>query len=152
MNNLIAYYTRTGTCKSISEEICKLMEDCEIDEIIDEIDYSGIIGWLKAGYNETRKKQTTITYKKNACSFDTVVIVTPVWANGMTPAIREYIKKELNGFKTLYIISSCLGSSSIKISAQTAKTVEIAQQTFCITKKEKNRSQVIKEITRLLSK
>jgi len=152
MNNLIAYYTRTGTCKNISEEICELLEDCEIDEIIDKTDYNGFIGWIKAGYNETRKKEATITYKKNACSYDNVVIITPVWANGMTPAIREYIKKELNGFKTLYIISSCMISSSTKISSQTAKTVEIAQQTFCITKKEKNRSQVIKEITQLLSK
>lgn len=152
MTNLITYYSRTGTCKKLSEEIAKTLSVCDIDEIIDEKDYSGLIGWFKAGFYEARKKEAVISYKKNASSYDNVLLITPVWAGGMTPAARQYIKKELKGFNTLYILSVCMGSKSTKVADTVSKNYELASNTWCISGAEKNKDQIINEITKLLSK
>ncbi|MBN2853664.1 MAG: hypothetical protein JXQ23_13090 [Clostridia bacterium] len=152
MSNLIVYYTRTGTCKKVCEELASQLESCDIDELIDETNYSGFIGWLKAGYRESTKKEAKINYKKNASTYDNVLVITPVWAGGMTPAARQYIKKELNGFKNLYILSVCLGSNSKKVAETVLKSNEIAKGTFCINNKENNKEAVLKEIAELLGK
>lgn len=152
MSNLIVYYTRTGTCKKLSEEISELLGNCDFDELIDKTSYKGLIGWIKAGYHESIKRQAEISYKKNASSYDNVLVITPVWAGGMTPATRMYIQKELNGFKNLYVLSVCLGSDSKKVAETVQKANELAKGTFCISKKEENKESVVREIVELLGK
>ncbi|MCK5811347.1 MAG: flavodoxin family protein [Clostridiales bacterium] len=152
MTSLLVYYSRTGSCKKLSKEISQLLSSCDIDEIIDEKNYSGLLGWPKASFNEITKKETVISYKKNASSYDNVLVITPVWAGGMTPATRQYIKKEMNGFKNLYILSVCRGSNSKNMAASTAKNYGLATQTWCITQSEKNKDQVLGKIIELLGK
>lgn len=152
MKNLITYYSRTDTCKNLSNEISEKIDNCEIDQITDNTNYSGFIGWLKAGKNEIRKKTTEIAYKKNANLYDNVLVITPVWAGGMTPAARMYLKKEFNNFNNLYILSVCLGAKSTQVAKSVSEAFEIAQKTFCITKKENNHANVVNEIVSLLSK
>ncbi len=152
MTNLITYYSRTGTCKKLSEEISLLLSNCNTDEIFDDKNYSGLLGWPKAGFSELSKKETVISYKKNASSYDNILLITPVWAGGMTPAARQYIKEEMKGLKNLYILSVCMGSNSKKIADTVANKYKFTKKAWCITGLEKNKEQIMDEITKLLGK
>jgi hypothetical protein len=65
-----------------------------MEEIIDQKNRSGPIGWLTAGKDARKGSETLIApIKKNPANYDLIVIGTPNWASRITPAIRTYLKK-----------------------------------------------------------
>jgi flavodoxin len=96
---LVVFYSRTGTTKKIAEEISHLLQ-CDIEEIIDNKDRSGIKGFMTGGRDAMARNLTEIKeIIKNPGDYDIVVIGTPVWAANMTPAIRTYISNNKEKFK-----------------------------------------------------
>ena len=73
MKTLVVYYSRTGNTKKIAEEIAQKL-GADTEELIDQ------------------KNLTEIdTLIKNPDDYDVVIIGTPIWAGGITPAIRTYL-------------------------------------------------------------
>lgn len=104
MNNvLIVYFTRTGNSKKIAEQI-SIKLNCEVDEIIDQKKWKGIRGFLKGGLNSICEKTTKISYVKNPKDYDILIIVSPVWATKVPPAIRTYIVENINSMKKYALI------------------------------------------------
>ncbi|MCK4533092.1 hypothetical protein KAU39_04845 [bacterium] len=93
MKTLVLFYSMTGKTGKIANEIAvKLNSD--IEEIFDKKNRNGIFGHLAAGKDAVLKKFTEIEeVKKDLSQYDLVIIGTPVWAHGMTPAIRTYLSK-----------------------------------------------------------
>ena len=109
MKTLVVYYSRTGNTRAIGKAIAKKLK-ADLDEIIDLKKRSGRVGWLRAGYDSTRRKSTRISAKINPESYDTIVIGTPIWNNNMTPAVRTYISDhDLNGKNLAFF---CTGGGS----------------------------------------
>lgn len=98
---LVVYYSRTGTTRKLAQDIAIALS-CDIEEIIDEKDRSGIKGFMSGGRDAMRRELTRIKpIEKNPSNYDIVVIGTPVWAANMTPAIRTYIKQNKENFKNV---------------------------------------------------
>ncbi len=98
MKVLIAYYSRSGVTRSVSEMLAAELRakgaEATVEEIIDTKDRSGITGWLGGGKDATLKKETTIApVKADVASFDLVAIGTPVWAWTAAPAARTFAKQ-----------------------------------------------------------
>jgi len=89
---LVVFYSKSGTTKKLAEELAKCLK-ADIDGIIDKKSRSGPIGFLTAGRDAMKKKETEIEYKLNPEKYDLVVIGTPVWGGSLTPAVRTYLKK-----------------------------------------------------------
>jgi len=92
MKILVAYYSRTGTTRTVGEAIAKEL-DADCDEIVDLKKRAGLrpIRFLIAGRDAMSKKLTSIRFERSADDYDLIVIGTPVWAGKMTPAVRTYL-------------------------------------------------------------
>jgi len=106
MKTLVAYYSRTGNTKYVAEKIAEYL-NAETCEVFDKKGRKGRLAFLTGGYESIRKKLTEIEMLKTVDNYDFIIIGSPVWANGITPAIRTFIhqndfsKKQIACFVTL---------------------------------------------------
>jgi flavodoxin len=109
VKNLIAYYTRTGNTKFVSEIIAKQL-DADIEEVVDQKKRAGPIGWINAGKDSKQENETQINPTKyTPKDYELIIISTPVWAWRPTPAIRSYINKNDLSGKKIALILTCDG-------------------------------------------
>lgn len=98
---LVVYYSRTGITKKIAQEISEFLS-CDIEQIIDEKDRSGIKGFMAGGRDSMKRELTQIKpTEKDPADYDIVIIGTPVWAANMTPAVRTYITQNKEKIKNV---------------------------------------------------
>lgn len=90
MKLLIAYYSRTGTTRTIAQALADKL-GADLDEIVDHKKRTGILGWLRAGRDAGSRRLTTITVKRNPASYEVVLLGGPLWNGNMTPAVRTYL-------------------------------------------------------------
>jgi len=129
MKTLVVYYSRTGITKRIAEEISNLI-NCDVEELVDKENRSGIIGYIKSGYEAARNKKTQIeTPKHDIANYDLLIIGTPVWAGKMAVPIKTYIDQNMDKIPNMACFCTC-GSSGIegtlKGIAESAKVTPLA--------------------------
>lgn len=112
----IFYYSRTGKNRNLVNLINK-KSNFEVEEIIDKKNRNGVIGFILSGYDAFKKWLTEINdLKLNPSDFDHTIIVTPVWAGNITPAIRTFLVKYKESIKNYSVISvSAFGEKNSKI-------------------------------------
>ena len=99
MNALVAYYSRTGTTRKVAEELTFLLK-CVSEEIHDNKNRKGILGYLSAGADATSKKLTKLEKVNNdPASYDIVIIGTPTWSHTLSTPIRTYLIQYKDSFK-----------------------------------------------------
>jgi flavodoxin len=110
MKTLVAYYSRTGNTRRLAEEIAKEL-CCDIDEIRDNEYRSGVIGWFSASRDAFRKFPADIEFKIDPSEYDLVIVGTPIWSFGITPAVRTYFTRNIEKFNNVafFLTSGGLG-------------------------------------------
>jgi flavodoxin len=91
LNYKVVYFTRGGTSKRVGEKIANKLS-CEIIQITDNMNWKGILGFLKGGYYSSRNKSVDIKINGDLNNADEFIVVTPLWAGGAAPAIRTFFK------------------------------------------------------------
>ena len=92
MNSLVVYYSRAGNAKFVAQTIAVEI-NADVEEIIDQKNRSGPIGWLNAGKDARKGSETVIApIKKDPANYDLIVVGKPNWASRITSAIRTYLK------------------------------------------------------------
>jgi flavodoxin len=110
MKTLLVYYSRTGNTKKITESISESL-NCDIEEIVDKDKRSGIIGYIKSGYQASRGKMGVIEEPKYDLSqYELVIIGTPVWAGKMAVPVKAYLNKNMDKIPLLACFCTCGGS------------------------------------------
>lgn len=106
MRALILYYSRTGYNAKLCQEL-KASLSCDIEQIIDKTDRSGIWNYIKAGYQSWSKKTTEIEpIKGNFDYYDLIILGTPLWASAnLPPATRTFLRQYRDKIKRLAFIS-----------------------------------------------
>jgi len=134
---LVVFYSRTGITRDVARKISDYLA-CDIEEIVDKTNRSGIFGYLKSGYHAMRKKLTNIeTPSKNPSDYDFVIIGTPVWAYAIPPAIRTYLKANAQDIKKSALFCTMGGSGSERTFAQMRELIgEVPLGTLALSKKE----------------
>lgn len=138
MNPLVVFYSRTGRTKQIADIISNSLS-CDYEEIFDTKKRTGfIIGFLKSGYDATRKKLTTIKDpQKNPELYDLIILGTPIWNKRVTPAIRTYINENKSKFKKVAFFCTEGGSGGSETFESLAELSENEPlSTLELTKKE----------------
>ena len=111
MKTLVVYYSRSGNNKKIAEELAALsLLKADLDEIIPQKKYSGIFGWLKAGFHASKDKRIKINVLKNPSDYDLVIIGSPNWAGKLSTPVFSYLQNYK--IKKLALFSVC-GSGDI---------------------------------------
>lgn len=112
---LIVFYSRGSKTRTVSTELKKYI-DGDVEELIDLRNRKGLLGYIFAGRDALKKKNTEIkTTKFNPADYDRVIIGTPVWASTMTSAVRTYIGENKGKFKSVAFVVTSGGPVDNKI-------------------------------------
>lgn len=98
---LVVYYSRTGNTRFVAEKIAEQL-GADVCEVIDKKNRNGRLAFVTGGYESIRKKLTKIEVSITVDDYDLIIIGSPVWANGITPAIRTFIQQ--NDFSNKQIV------------------------------------------------
>jgi flavodoxin len=102
---LIAYYSRTGNNEKLVNELQAKL-GCDVEKIVDTVDRKGLWGWLKGGYQASRKKMSRIEpTKRDPGEYGLVIIAYPLWAGRMPPPTRTYVSENKNKFNRVALVS-----------------------------------------------
>lgn len=103
---IVVYYSRSGKTKEAAEEAARNL-GCDIEGITDNVDRSGIIGYLKSGKEAMKMTEVSINpMNHNVSDYDMVIIMTPVWAGTMASPVREFIKKNKSSIKAAAFVTT----------------------------------------------
>ena len=91
MNYKVMYFTRTGISKKVAEKIAAKL-GCELIQITDNMNWQGPIGFLKGGYYASQNKTVGIKIHGNIDDVQEFIVVTPLWAGKVVPAIQTFLK------------------------------------------------------------
>lgn len=108
MSYKIVYFTRTGISRRVAEKISKKLS-CETVEITDNMNWKGIMGFLKGGAYSSKGKEVEITLKGVIDSADEIIVVTPLWASKPAPAVMRFLKNRPLG--TIRLVATSKGST-----------------------------------------
>ncbi len=100
----IYYFTRTGNCERIAQEIAK-SKNLVAFKIDDGKDWSGKVNFVKAGAMSAKRESLEVTHEKIEQTGD-VVVVFPIWAGTFPPAIRGFLKNVDNKRVTAVAVSA----------------------------------------------
>ncbi|MGC8943084.1 MAG: flavodoxin family protein [Caldisericia bacterium] len=125
MKTGIFYYSKTGKNKKLVEMLNR-NGDFEVEEIIDNKNRNGVVGFMKSGFEAITKRLTKIeNLKLNPDNFEHIIIGTPVWAGNLTPAIRTFLVRFKDSIKSYSVIStSGFGEKNKKILSDFEKILQ----------------------------
>lgn len=110
MKTLIVYFSRDGHTKKIADALASKLS-ADIEEIKEQQERKGIIGWIMAGHDACRKKMSVINETtKNPADYDLIIIGTPIWGWTIVPAIRTWLDKFGKNLKQVAFFASMGGS------------------------------------------
>ena len=87
----VVFFTRTNTSKRIAEKISEKLS-CDAIQITDNMNWKGIFGFIKAGYYSSTHKHVDIEVLGNLDTADEYIVVSPIWADGLAPAIITFLE------------------------------------------------------------
>ena len=111
---LVILYSRSGYTKTIAEAIASA---CHADmEVIRDGARRGLFGYLRSGFEATRKKLPDIEPIENDPSrYDLIVIGTPVWAANIASPVRTFVTRYKDKFRNVAFFCTLGGSGAEKV-------------------------------------
>ncbi len=126
MKILIVYYSRTNVTKMIAEKLQKELK-CDIEEISDNGNYNGKLGYLKGGMTASMSRTSDINpIAKNPSDYDLVIVGTPVWASNIATPVFTYLMKYRDQINKMASFCTCISSGWEKTLMRLA---EVSQKT-----------------------
>jgi len=65
---------------------------CSVTQITDNLNWKGFLGFIKAGYYSSTDKHVDIEVLGDLDASDVYIVVAPLWAGGLAPAMRTFLK------------------------------------------------------------
>ena len=94
---LVVYYSRTGKTRMLAEKLATPL-GAELQEIREEKDRSGILGYLSAALDSLLGRRANLTHAPDPAPFKTIVIGAPIWTGRVTAPVRAYVEQvDLSG-------------------------------------------------------
>ena len=137
MKYKVVFFTRTNTSKRVAEKIADKLS-CEVVQITDGRNWTGILGFLKAGYYSSTNKKVDIKILGNLDGVDEYIVVAPLWAGGVAPAARALLKTIPMDKVHLVVVSD----------GSVYKNRSGYRSIYDITKKNKNEDLVINDLVK----
>lgn len=143
MKTNVMYFTRSGKTKHAAKKLSQVL-DAEMYELKDNKNWKGIFGYLKGGFYASSDKPVEISFNNEVMNCEQLVIMSPLWAGGPSPAVRTFIRNHPHNNITLVLTND--GSSVEKAFDRTKELLPSIKNYYGITKKLNNENQVIDQI------
>jgi len=109
MKYSVVYFTRTNNSKRVAEKIAAKLA-CPVVCFTDHKNWSGLFGYIKAGFYSTVNKEVEIELLGDTGQPDAFVVVTPLWAGGIAPAGRAFLNTVPRN--KVHLVVTSLGSQT----------------------------------------
>ena len=151
MKILVIYYSRTGNTKLVAEAIAESL-NADIEKIEDKKDRTGVLGYLRSGYEAIFKKLTEIQpINKNPEEYDLVIVGSPVWVGRLSSPVRTYLSKHGHKIKNTAFFITC-GVNSGKIFSQMEELSKQPIATLEVKEKEVKSDEYLKKVEQFIEK
>ena len=123
MKSLVIYYSRTGKTRCCATAASELLK-ADLREIIEKKNRKGVLGYLSAGKDSSLRKKVVLEAPDyNFDGYDTIIVLSPVWAwNASAPVMTYLMNCDLKGKQVISIAS--MGGSEGKTHETIANIVE----------------------------
>lgn len=113
MKSLVVYYSRSNITKKLAEDIAGKL-NCDIEEVIPEVDYNGRLGYARGIKDGASGKIVDLKpLKFNPAEYDVVYIGAPVWVSKAANPIISYLKANEGKFSNVKFFMTA-GSSGFE--------------------------------------
>lgn len=110
MRVLVVFYSRTGNTRVVAEAIAKRLR-ADIEEIKDEKNRSGILGFLRSGYEAVVGKLADIhPVGRNPEGYDLVIVGSPIWVGRLSSPVRAYMALHGRAIRNIVLFCTCKNS------------------------------------------
>lgn len=107
MKYTVVYFTRSGRSQRVAEKIAKAL-DCGLVQVTDDMDWAGLRGFFRAGRYSGQNLPVEIQVHGDLSAADEYIVIAPLWAGGVAPAIREFLKTVPND--KVHLVVTSIGS------------------------------------------
>jgi flavodoxin len=117
---LVAYFSLTGHTREIAQAVAMACH-ADIEAIREVRQRGGFLGYMRSGYEATRKRTAAIhPAEKDPGGYDLVVLGTPVWSWNLSSPMRAYLAEHGPTLKTVAFFCTEGGSGGERIFRQMA--------------------------------
>ena len=88
----VVYFTRSGTSQRVAQQLAQQL-NLPLVTVTDNHNWKGFIGFIKGGFYSSNNKAVKITTSEPLTNHDELIVVSPLWAGGVAPAIRQLLTK-----------------------------------------------------------
>ena len=104
-NTLILYYSKTGKTKVVAEELNHLMPGSALVEVKSDASIPAAIFWYKLPFTKAKIEPLNINFDE----YEKIFLCTPVYLQGISPAIKAVIKNIPLKDKNVTVFAICGG-------------------------------------------
>ena len=144
---IVLYFSRTGNSERIAEEIAK-KTDSPLARITDNKNWKGLFGFIKGGFYAAKLKLTEpiVNPEVSWDEYEKIVIVSPVWANNVAPAVYSLLLKNNKIMGKLVLVINNIASNTDNAFKNIESKLGTIPKKFGISNKQKNGKHIISEI------
>ncbi len=118
---LVVYYSRTGTTKRVAGAIAAAVGG-DLEEISDRTKRTGLLGYLRSGYEAARRRQIPIGPAiHDPSTYDLVIVGTPIWDMSVSSPVRSYLHRHRAAFRKVAFFCTCGGRGGARAFAEMSK-------------------------------
>ena len=118
MKTLVVYYSRTGTTRTVAQQIAAAL-GADLEEVHDRERRGGPIGWLRCGYQGYTGKLADIDDPvRDPSDYDLVVIGGPIWASSVSSPIRTFLRRHRDSLAKVAFFCTCGGDDPGRVFLQ----------------------------------
>lgn len=143
MNTVVLFFSRTGTSKRVAIKIATSLGLTPL-EITDDKNWNGVFGYLRGGYYASSNKSVNIKVNGDFKAADEYIVVSPLWAGGPAPSVREFLKQV--PISKVNLILTCKGSDIESALTKYEDKVGKLKAGFGIVQRFKDEDKRIQEI------
>lgn len=138
---LVVYYSRTGTTKRVAGAIAAAA-GADLEEISDRTKRTGLLGYLRSGYEAARRRQIPIGPAiRDPSTYDLVIVGTPVWDMSVSSPVRSYLHRHRAALRNVAFFCTCGGRGGARTFAEMSKICGAAPiATLVVRESEVSRS------------
>ncbi|MEI6100295.1 MAG: hypothetical protein WCP73_00525 [Eubacteriales bacterium] len=151
MESRVLYFTRSGNSKRIAQKIAE-KAGCGLSQITDDKNWSGLFGFLRGGSYAARQKTTNpvITPEAHLSDFGRVVIVGPVWAGNVVPAIYSLLLNEKENLQKVCLVLNSGGGETESAFKHLESKIGSIPFKFGIPKNKADEDQIVAQAAQTL--
>lgn len=148
---LVVCYSRTGTTRKLADAMVELT-GWDLDPIVDTRDRSGILGFLRAGFEARARRSTRLVPARlEPAAYDLVVVGSPVWGKRVSVPVRAYLDAHARELRRVAFFLTCGGSGSDEVLEQMQQLAgQPPAATLVVTERQLARREHLGAVTRFV--